>query len=71
VVIGGWTTTSGRFRSLLVGVNRGDPFVYKNKRYLGPPTPFVRVARQRGMSEVFCIYKGLAFARLVVLLWNE
>jgi bifunctional non-homologous end joining protein LigD len=28
VVIGGWTTTEGRFRSLLVGVNRGDHFVY-------------------------------------------
>ena len=28
VVIGGWTTTDGRFRSLLVGVNRGDHFVY-------------------------------------------
>ncbi len=28
VVIGGWTTTNGRFRSLLVGVYRGDQFVY-------------------------------------------
>jgi bifunctional non-homologous end joining protein LigD len=28
VVIGGWTTTDGRFRSLLVGVNRGDHLVY-------------------------------------------
>ena len=28
VVIGGWTTTNGKFRSLLVGVNRGDHFVY-------------------------------------------
>jgi bifunctional non-homologous end joining protein LigD len=28
VVIGGWSTTAGRFRSLLVGVNRGDHFVY-------------------------------------------
>jgi bifunctional non-homologous end joining protein LigD len=28
VVIGGWSTTKGRFRSLLVGVNRGDQFVY-------------------------------------------
>jgi bifunctional non-homologous end joining protein LigD len=28
VVIGGWTTTGGAFRSLLVGVNRGDHFVY-------------------------------------------
>ena len=28
VVVGGWTTTAGRFRSLLVGVHRGDHFVY-------------------------------------------
>jgi bifunctional non-homologous end joining protein LigD len=28
VVIGGWTTTNGRFRSLLVGVHRGAQFVY-------------------------------------------
>ena len=28
VVIGGWTTTNGKFRSLLVGVHRGAHFVY-------------------------------------------
>jgi bifunctional non-homologous end joining protein LigD len=28
VVIGGWTTTDGAFRSLLVGVHRGDHFAY-------------------------------------------
>jgi bifunctional non-homologous end joining protein LigD len=28
VVIGGWSTTNGAFRSLLVGVHRGDHFVY-------------------------------------------
>ena len=28
VVIGGWTTTNGKFRSLLAGVHRGDHFVY-------------------------------------------
>ena len=28
VVIGGWSTTAGKFRSLLVGVNRGDHLVY-------------------------------------------
>ena len=28
VVIGGWSTTEGKFRSLLVGVHRGDHFVY-------------------------------------------
>ena len=28
MVIGGWTTTNGKFRSLLAGVNRGDHLVY-------------------------------------------
>ena len=28
VVIGGWSTTAGKFKSLLVGVNRGSHFVY-------------------------------------------
>lgn len=28
VVIGGWSTTEGKFKSLLVGVNRGSHFVY-------------------------------------------
>lgn len=28
VVVGGWTTTGAAFRSLLVGVHRGDQFIY-------------------------------------------
>jgi bifunctional non-homologous end joining protein LigD len=28
IVIGGWTTTNGRFRSLLAGVHRGQHFIY-------------------------------------------
>jgi bifunctional non-homologous end joining protein LigD len=28
VVVGGWTTTNGKFRSLLVGVHRGEHFAY-------------------------------------------
>lgn len=28
VVIGGWSTTAGKFKSLLVGINRGSHFVY-------------------------------------------
>src|ERR1700731_4057965 len=28
VVIGGWTTTNGKFRSLLAGMNRGEQFIY-------------------------------------------
>ena len=31
VVIGGWTTTNGRFRSLLVGVNRGKHFIFTGR----------------------------------------
>jgi len=31
VVIGGWATTDGRFRSLLVGVNKGNHFVYAGR----------------------------------------
>ena len=32
VVIGGWTTTDGKFRSLLVGVYRGEHLVYVGTR---------------------------------------
>jgi bifunctional non-homologous end joining protein LigD len=28
VVIGGWSTTGGKFRSLLAGIHRGDHFIY-------------------------------------------
>jgi len=28
VVVGGWSTTAGKFRSLLVGANRGDHLIY-------------------------------------------
>jgi bifunctional non-homologous end joining protein LigD len=31
VVIGGWSETNGRFRSLLVGVHRGKQFIYVGK----------------------------------------
>ncbi len=31
VVIGGWSTTNGRFRSLLVGLHRGNHFVYTGR----------------------------------------
>jgi bifunctional non-homologous end joining protein LigD len=31
VVIGGWMTTNGAFRSLLAGVHRGDHFIYVGK----------------------------------------
>src|SRR6185369_12906869 len=35
VVIGGWSTTAGKFRSLLVGVNRGDHLVYVGRVWTG------------------------------------
>ncbi len=31
VVIGGWAATNGRFRSLLVGVNKGEEFIYTGR----------------------------------------
>ena len=33
VVVGGWTTTNGKFRSLLVGVRRGEHFECRPRRY--------------------------------------
>ena len=39
VVIGGWSTTSGKFRSLLVGVHRGDHFVYVGRVGTGYSAP--------------------------------
>ena len=42
VVIGGWSTTAGRFRSLLVGVNRGDHFVYVGRVGTGYGQPKVK-----------------------------
>ena len=42
VVIGGWSTTAGKFRSLLVGVNRGDHFVYVGRGGTGYSAPKVK-----------------------------
>jgi bifunctional non-homologous end joining protein LigD len=42
VVIGGWTTTNGKFRSLLVGVHRGEHFVYVGRVGTGYSEPKVR-----------------------------
>ena len=42
VVIGGWSTTAGKFRSLLVGVNRGDHFVYVGRVGTGYSAPKVK-----------------------------
>ena len=42
VVIGGWTTTDGKFRSLLVGVHRGPHFVYLGRVGSGYSEPKLR-----------------------------
>ena len=42
VVIGGWTTTNGKFRSLLAGVHRGRHFVYVGRVGTGYSEPKVR-----------------------------
>jgi bifunctional non-homologous end joining protein LigD len=42
VVIGGWTTTNGKFRSLLVGVHRGEHFVYVGRVGTGYGAPQVK-----------------------------
>ena len=42
VVIGGWSTTAGKFRSLLVGVHRGDHFVYVGRVGTGYSAPKVK-----------------------------
>ena len=42
VVIGGWSTTAGKFRSLLVGVHRGDHLVYVGRVGTGYSAPKVK-----------------------------
>ena len=41
VVIGGWSTTAGKFRSLLVGVHRGDHLAYVGRVGTGYSAPKV------------------------------
>jgi bifunctional non-homologous end joining protein LigD len=42
VVIGGWATTAGKFRSLLVGVHRGDHLIYVGRVGTGYSAPKVK-----------------------------
>jgi bifunctional non-homologous end joining protein LigD len=42
VVIGGWSTTARKFRSLLVGVHRGDHFIYVGRVGTGYSAPQVK-----------------------------
>jgi bifunctional non-homologous end joining protein LigD len=42
VVIGGWSTTAGKFRSLLVGVHGGEHFIYVGRVGTGYSAPKVK-----------------------------
>ncbi|MGZ3299064.1 MAG: DNA ligase D, partial [Asticcacaulis sp.] len=42
VVVGGWSTTAGKFRSLLVGVHRGDHLIYVGRVGTGYSAPKVK-----------------------------
>jgi bifunctional non-homologous end joining protein LigD len=47
VVIGGWSTTAGNFRSLLVGVHRGDHLIYVGRVGTGYSAPKVKLLLPR------------------------
>src|ERR1700761_2018492 len=47
VVIGGWSTTAGNFRSLLVGVHRGDHLIYVGRVGTGYSAPKVKALMPR------------------------
>ena len=61
VVIGGWSTTNGRFRSLLVGVHRGDHFVYVGRVGTGYGEAKVEAAAaaaEGGRSRQVPVHRG-------------
>ncbi len=47
VVIGGWSTTAGKFRSLLVGVNRGGELIYVGRVGTGYSAPKLKLLLPR------------------------
>src|ERR1700761_7243023 len=47
VVIGGWSTTTGNFHSLLVGVHRGDHLIYVGRVGTGYSAPKVKALMPR------------------------
>jgi bifunctional non-homologous end joining protein LigD len=61
VVIGGWTTTNGRFRSLLVGVNRGDHFVYVGRVGTGYSEAKIKILlpKLKAMGAMKCPFTGI------------
>ncbi len=65
VVIGGWTTTNGKFRSLLVGVHRGRHFVYVGRVGSGYSEPKVRqlLPRLRAVAARTSPFTGVGAPR--------
>ncbi|SDR63679.1 bifunctional non-homologous end joining protein LigD, partial [Rhizobiales bacterium GAS113] len=65
VVIGGWTTTNGRFRSLMVGVNRDGHFVYIGRVGTGYSEAKVRklLPRLKGVATAKSPFTGLGAPR--------
>jgi bifunctional non-homologous end joining protein LigD len=65
VVIGGWTTTNGRFRSLLAGVNRGEHFVYIGRVGTGYSEANVKtlLPRLKGVATTKSPFTGIGAPR--------
>ena len=64
-MIGGWSTTNGRFRSLLVGVYRGDHFVYIGRVGTGYGEAKVRslLPRLKAVAAVQSPFSGVGAPR--------
>ena len=65
VVIGGWTTTNGRFRSLLAGVYRGDHLVYIGRIGTGYSAAKIRtlLPRLKAVAENKSPFTGIGAPR--------
>jgi len=66
VVIGGWTTTNGRFRSLLVGVNRGGHFVYVGRVGTGYSEANLKILlpKLKAAGSAKCPFTGIGAPRM-------
>jgi bifunctional non-homologous end joining protein LigD len=65
VVVGGWTTTNGKFRSLLVGVHRGEHFAYVGRVGTGYSEAKVRqlLPRLKAVTTAKSPFTGIAAPR--------
>ncbi len=65
VVVGGWTTTNGKFRSLLVGVHRSEHFVYVGRVGTGYSEAKVRqlLPRLKAVTTAKSPFTGIAAPR--------